>query len=110
MVSSLRDIVDILNIMKANAKDVHDNAKPCNIVYGTVTAINPLLVKVHEKLTLSDKQLKLTRSVMDYEVEMTLNGAKQTYKVHNALSNGDKVTMIRALGGQQYLVIDKEVV
>ena len=103
-------MTDVLKVMKKSAKGVQDSAKPCDIVYGTVLSTNPLKIKVDDKLTLLDKQLKLTRAVMDYEVEISLNEAKQTYKVHNALINSDKVTMIRALGGQQYLVIDKEVV
>ena len=81
------------------------------IVYGTVTSVEPLEVLVDQKLPLSEEQLKLTRAVMDYDVKMSVNGgAKQTYTVYNALKQDDKVTMIRAHGGQQYLIIDKEVV
>lgn len=128
----LRDMTDVLSIMKRTSKGVQDSAKPCDIVYGTVISTSPLKVKVDQKLTLEAEQLKLTRAVMDHEVEMTVDHQTETatggsgdsafeshlhnYKgrkkfiIHNSLKQNDKVTMIRAHGGQQYLIIDKEVV
>lgn len=69
---------------------------------------------------------------MDHEVEMTVDHVtenraggsgddafashnhqykgRKKFLIHNGLMKGDKVTMIRAHGGQQYLIIDKEVV
>lgn len=125
-------MTDIISIMQKNAKGVHDSSVPCDIVYGTVISAKPLKVYVDQKLTLEQEKLKLTRAVMDYEVEMTVNhltenrsggGGDSAYEshnheykgrkrflIHNGLVMGDKVTMIRARGGQQYLVIDKEVI
>ena len=128
----MRDMNDILAIMKKNAKNVHDHSKPCDIVYGTVKSVEPLKVRVDQKLLLEQEQLKLTRAVMDYEVEMTVDHVtekreggslaaayeshnheykgRKKFLIHNGLIIDDKVTMIRAHGGQQYLIIDKEVV
>jgi len=39
---------------------------------------------------------------------LTLTENKWRYKVKNALEIDDKVVMIRAHGGQKYVVIDKE--
>lgn len=44
---------------------------------------------------------------VEHETEI---GGRKKFKIHNGLIDGDKVTMIRAHGGQQYLIIDKEVV
>ena len=102
---------DILKEIQKLVLGVINAQKLSTIVYGTVTSVRPLEVQVDQKLTLKEEQLKLSRTVMDHEVEMSMNGgAKQIYKVHNALIQGDKVTMIRTHGGQQYLIIDKEVV
>lgn len=128
----LRDANDFLNIMKKSSKGVQNSSKPCDLIYGTVESVEPLKVRVDQKLLLKQEQLKLTRAVMDYEVEMTVNhvtenrsgGAgdasfeshnheykgRKTFLIHNGLIVGDKVTMIQAHGGQQYLIIDKEVV
>lgn len=102
---------DILKEIQKLVLGVINAQKLSTVVYGTVLSVSPLEVQVDQKLTLYEEQLKLTRTVMDHEVEMSVNGGvKQIYKVHNALIQGDKVTMIRVHGGQQYLIIDKEVV
>lgn len=125
-------MTDVLRIMKNSSKNVFDSSKPCDIVYGTVESIAPLKIRVDQKLLLEQEQLKLTRMVLDYEVEMTVDHVtedksggsgdasfeshnhayrgRKKFLVHNGLVEGDFVTMIRAHGGQQYLVIDKEVV
>ncbi|KOP78749.1 phage portal protein [Lysinibacillus sp. FJAT-14745] len=102
---------DILKLIKRIAIDAVNSQKLSNIVYGTVISISPLKVQIDQKLILEEVHLKLTRAVQDYEVEMSVsNGAKQIYKIYNGLVQDDKVTMIRAQGGQQYIIIDKEVV
>ena len=83
--------------------------KPANIIYGTVISISPLRVQVDQKLILEKAQLKLTRAVKDYQTSISINGGtKQSCTIYNALKVGDKVTMIMAHGGQQYIIIDKE--
>ncbi|MFY0520928.1 DUF2577 domain-containing protein [Lysinibacillus sp. UGB7] len=123
---------DILIEFQKIVQGVLNAQKLCTIVYGTVISVEPLEVFVDQKLTLKKEQLKLTRAVMDYEVDMTMDhvtedrsgGAgeasfeshnheykgQKKFLIHNGLIDGDKVTMIRAHGGQQYLIIDKEVV
>lgn len=101
-------MTDILNIVKRVAVNAVLAMKLSDAVYGTVISTNPLKVQVYQKLVLEKEHLRLTRAVKDFTVEMTVNGTKQSYTVHNGLKNGDKVTMIRAHGGQQYIIIDKE--
>lgn len=100
----------MLNVMKKSSKKMQDSSKPCDIVFGTVESVAPLKVRVDQKLVLEKDHLKLTRAVMDHEVDMTVDNVRKKYLIHNGLLVGDKVTMIRAHGGQQYLIIDKEVV
>lgn len=122
---------DFLTEIQRIVLGVLNAQKLSTVVYGTVESISPLKVQVDQKLLLEHEQLKLTRAVMDYEVEMTVDHAtenraggsgdaefashnhdykgKKKFLIHNGLIEGDKVTMIRAHGGQQYLIIDKEV-
>lgn len=128
----LRDMSDIIRAIRKSVLDSLNTQKLTNIVYGTVESIAPLKIRVDQKLLLEQEQLKFTRAVMDYEVDMTVDHLTQEraggsgdaayashnheYKgrkkflIHNGLIVGDRVTMIRAHGGQQYLIIDKEVV
>lgn len=123
---------DILKEIQKLVLGVLNAQNLCTIVYGTVISIDPLEVKIDQKLTLKKEQLKLTRAVMDYEVDMTVDHVtenrsggsdyaafashnheykgRKKFLIHNGLVDGDKVTMIRVHGGQQYIIIDKEVV
>ncbi|MFF2179426.1 DUF2577 domain-containing protein [Lysinibacillus sp. NPDC058147] len=114
---------DFLSNIQSLVLGVINAQQLCTIVYGIVTSVEPLEVLVDQKLPLKKEQLKLTRAVMDYEVEMTVEHeteieelhtheykGRKKFLIHNGLVKGDKVTMIRAHGGQQYLIIDKEVV
>lgn len=105
---SLHSMEDILKEIQKLVLGVINAQKLTTVVYGTVLSTNPLEVQIDQKLTLREEHLKLTRAVMDHEVEMSVNGGtKQIYKVYNGLKQGDKV---RVHGGQQFLIIDKEVV
>lgn len=124
-------MTDFLENIQGIVLGILNAQKLSTIVYGTVESISPLKVQVDQKLLLEQEQLKLTRAVMDYEVDMTVDHVtenraggsgdaefashnheykgKKKFLIHNGLVVGDKVTMIRAHGGQQYLIIDKEV-
>lgn len=129
---SLRDMSDIIRAIRKIVLDAVSAQKLTTVVYGTVESVEPLKVRVDQKLLLEQEQLKLTRMVMDHEVEMTVDHVtekreggslaaayeahdheykgRKKFLIHNGLIIDDKVTMIRAHGGQQYLIIDKEVV
>lgn len=100
-------MTDILKAIKRIAVEAVNSQKLSDIVYGTVISSNPLKVQIDQKLVLESDHLKLTSAVKDHTVDMTVNGNRQTYTVHNALKSGDSVTLIRAQGGQQYIIIDK---
>lgn len=129
---SLRDMSDIVRALRQLVLDAVNAQKLATIVYGTVISTSPLKVQVDQKLTLEQENLKLTRDVMDHEIEMTVDHltenrsggsgdaefashnheykGRKKFLIHNGLVVGDKVTMIRAQGGQQYIILDKEVV
>lgn len=128
----MRDMSDIVKVLRQVVLEAVNAQKPTSVVYGTVISTSPLKVQVDQKLILERENLKLTRAVMDYEVDMTVDHVtenraggsgeaafashnhdykgRKKFLIHNGLVVGDKVTMIRANGGQQYIIIDKEVV
>ncbi|WP_107943107.1 MULTISPECIES: DUF2577 domain-containing protein [Metasolibacillus] len=123
---------DIVRALRQLVLDAVNAQKLATIVYGTVISTSPLKVQVDQKLSLEQENLKLTRAVMDHEIEMTVDHltenrsggsgdaefashnheykGRKKFLIHNGLVVGDKVTMIRAQGGQQYIILDKEVV
>lgn len=113
---------DIVLMIKQAAKDIFNAMDPSDVMYGTVESISPLRIQVDSKLILEEIQLSLTRNVIDYDLQMTVehtteeaDGHKHGYKgrkvfrVNNALVEGEKVMLLKVKGGQKYVVFDKVV-
>lgn len=79
-------------LIKKLALDAVRTSKPCDIVKGVLTSEKPIRVRISEKVTLDSDFFYLTET------------AKRA-----GLNKGDEVAMIRAAGGQKYLVVDKVV-
>ncbi len=102
------DSVDLVKLMKKAAVEAVQGTKPMTVVYGKVTSTLPLSIKVDQRMTLTNLQLELLSSVTDYEVKMVENGGvERVVTVKNALVVGDEVAMVRAQGGQKFIVLDK---
>lgn len=113
---------DILLMVKQASYDIYNSQKPMEVCYGTVENISPLSIRVEQKMLLESDQLTLTRNVIDYDLNITVNhntdsaqahthgytGTK-TFTINNALKQGEKVILIRVQGGQKYLVLDRVV-
>lgn len=115
--------------IKKLALDAVDSKRPVNILFGTVTKINPLEIKLDSQKVLPQAFLVLCRNVTDHEIQMEVNhqvekmsgGAKdpsftshihqykgvKPFKVLNALKVGEKVVLLSMQGGQKYLVLDR---
>lgn len=59
---------------------------------GSVTSVSPLKIKVNQKIFIDEDFFSMTQTVKKA-----------------GLKKGDKVALVRAYGGQAYLVIDKVV-
>lgn len=128
---------DILKIIQQAANGANEAGVPANVSYGKVLSIDPLTVKTREGFTVPAAALELCRNVTDFETEVTITtgygwetqtrsgGAgdaafashahdividRKKIKIHNALKVGDNVAMVKAKGGQSYLIIDRVVV
>ena len=64
---------DIIQTIKKAALDAIENSSPTSIMYGTVTKTKPLEIQVEQKLLLTSEFLTLTKNVIDYEVEVSIN-------------------------------------
>lgn len=127
----LSDASELLQAIKGAAKEAVDAGKPMQLVFGTVVGIDPLEVSVESRITLGTSQLFLTSSVREYEVDMSVshttesasggNGdsayashvhgyvGRKTFTVHNALSVGETVLLLRMQGGQKFVILDRVV-
>lgn len=122
----LLDTIDLLNSIKKASTEAVEAGKPTQICYGKVTNLFPLQVQVEQKLLLGKEQLLLARNVCDYSISLTLDwhtesaivenvehqhsvvGTKEI-TVHNSLSIGEEVLLVRVQGGQKYVIMDRVV-
>nr|WP_294493183.1 DUF2577 domain-containing protein [uncultured Anaerosporobacter sp.] len=75
--------------MKKAAIEAVEASKPTDLIFGKVISANPLSVNVDQKLTLNEEFVFVT------------------YAYSQIMQDNDNVVMIRAKGGQKYLIIDK---
>lgn len=94
-------MADLLDTIKKIVIKTMENSKPVALSYGAVESINPLTVRIDQKLLLGRQFLILTENVMD----KTVNGIT----ISNGLKTGDKLIMLRVEEGQKYLVLSKVV-
>lgn len=157
---------NLLESIQEIVKNTNNSLALTDILFGTVTSTSPLKIQVEQKLELTEEFLILTKNVVDYKVNVTLdnwktneislrkkhthtgnldisvsseivpndnnakitntvNGnvsisdttidfshshsisGKKSITIHNALVKGDKVSLIRQMGGQKFIVLDK---
>ncbi len=119
----------LVNAIKMAALECVEHSNPVAVNYGVVTSVEPLKIKVDQKLVLTRAQLVLTRNVTDYEILMEVehntesasggsgygqfdrhspgyNGEK-IFRVKNGLKVGEEVVLVRVSGGQKFIVFDR---
>lgn len=127
---------DLAQLIKKAAKDQMESSKPMDIMIGEVVSAAPLKIKLDAKITLKESFLILTKAVVDYSVNMTVNHTTEShthshsyiddsttrttqphthshayvgtksFTIHNKLKVGDFVILLRAQGGQKFIVLD----
>lgn len=123
------DMNGFLENVKRAAVEAVSATKPFSFIIGKVTSISPLKIQIDQKLVLTSAQLLLTNAVRDYTVYMTVDhqtgsasggsgessfashshsySGKKSFKVHLGLKVGEQVLLLRADGGQKFIVIDR---
>jgi hypothetical protein len=119
----------LMNALQKLAYNTYQAGKPADYILGVVETVDPLVIRLDAKETITEEFLVLTDAVRDYDVDITVNHTtenaaggsgyaeyashKHGYKgrkritVHNGLTPGESVVMLRQLGGQEYLVISR---
>lgn len=90
-------------------------------VIGVVESVNPLTVKVSDKIILNEEQIVLSRNAVNFTAEINESplfpedpsndtdfANRKKVIVYNSLKKGEKVIMAKVSGGQLYFVIDRE--
>lgn len=83
---------NLVQLLKQISKEEREASKPCDVIIGTVSTVEPLKIGVSQKIYLSEEFL-----------------IKTSYFAQLEIKKGDDVVMIRKQGGQQFLLIDKVV-
>lgn len=84
-------IANLVQLIKKAAIEAVEASKPSDLIFGKIVSTNPLKVYIDQKLTLSDEFVFAT------------------YAYNQIMQANDSVVMIRAQGGQKYLIIDRVV-
>lgn len=129
---------ELVGLIKKISLDAVEAGKPADILFGTVENINPLVISIDQKLKLSGDRVVLTERVTDYRTEISFDSPEvrqaavtcdmdeehisEPYKisftvktrhrvtVYAGLKAGDRVVLLRASGGQKYIVLDRLVI
>ncbi|MDE5910257.1 MAG: DUF2577 domain-containing protein [Lachnospiraceae bacterium] len=67
------DAAELLKLIKQSALEAVDASKPVRFFFGEVMNTEPLQINVEQKMQLGRKQLTLSRSVTDFETEITVD-------------------------------------
>lgn len=104
----------MLEIIKQLALDVAESG--ADFCMGTVTAAEPLTIRLEEGLELTEEFLILTENVLEWEetgrIRTWVNsegGEWSYYRMvrDRRLQTGEAVALLRAADGQQYLVLGR---
>lgn len=99
---------NVIALVKQAAVEAVEASKPMHLLFGQVICTSPLKIQVDQKTIYTQKMLLLTRTVTDYEVEMTVDGVQQKIQMHNALQVGETVILLRMQGGKKFLIVDRK--
>lgn len=65
---------NLLETIQEIIKNTNNSLQLADVLFGTVTSASPLKIQVEQKLELTEEFLVLTKNVVDYTVNVTLNG------------------------------------
>ena len=100
----------LTEVMKLAALDVVDNAKMCDLRWGTVISASPLKIQITNQFILPASMLVVPKSLTKYDIELNLMIGDVTIDsitIDNSLRVNDRVALLRQGGGQSYYVLDK---
>lgn len=128
--------MELANLVRKAGKQAVEQGAPVNVLIGTVTQINPLVISVDQKFPISAEFLYLTDNVRDYKTKLSFDNPSvkhvvkdytmqdeegTNYKItfqdkaindvtiYNGLKVGERVLLLRVQGGQKFVVLNRVV-
>lgn len=120
---------NLLGLIQQAAKKVVEASNLTDYCIGMVESTAPLVIRTEQQETLTEDFLILTDLVRDYDVDITVNHTTQNRSggggdsafashnhqytgrkritVHNGLSTGEAVILVRQAGGQEFIVLSR---
>lgn len=104
----------LVETMKKIAKQTNEAGAPVAIMFGTVTRVSPLTVRVDNRFDIAEealivmKDFKTGFNPTHYHTSNAGNtdtGANSEY--YYGLKTGEKVVLLRNQGGQQFLILGR---
>ena len=86
-------MANLVELVKQAALDAVSAAHPTQVVFGKVTALDPLEVRIHQQLLLTREFLVLSENIRTKAAQGTLHA-------------GDTLLLLQQQGGQSFLVLD----
>ncbi|NQE01865.1 DUF2577 family protein [Enterococcus gallinarum] len=78
-----------------------------DLIYGLVTSINPLAIRIDNHYSVGSQHLILSQMVRNLTVTITIDGKQGTAQVFRPLQIGDHVRMLRVSKGQKFYVLER---
>ncbi len=93
------DMNDLVKAIKKTAQEAVQASRPTDVCYGTVESLSPLSIRLDQKLLLPAKQILLPQPLTERIPDESI--------LLNRLSAGDQVILLRAQGGQKYVLLGR---
>ena len=97
----------LVRLVKKAANDAVAAGNPFALKIGVVVETSPLQISINQKITLQPSQLMLTTAVRDHTISVLVDDESKEVEVHQGLRRGESVILLRAEGGQKYIVLDR---
>ena len=98
-------MADIIDAVKKAVINTIESMKLADVMYGTVENAAPLIINIYQKLSLKQSQIIVPKHLTDYQIVLNINGVDQSCIIKNALKYNDNVALLRAQGGQKFIVL-----
>ncbi len=99
------DLMAMLDIIKKAGIGAVQAGNPVTVTYATVSQVNPLELYVDQKSTLTEDFLIIPEHMTEYKVWI----GDQEVIIRRGLERGDKLILIRAQGGQSFVILGRVV-
>lgn len=76
-----------------------------DIICGTVSSALPLSVRIDSTLTVTEPRIIVPRHVRGGDETVLIDGMEGTVSFRDKLTEGARVVMFRAVGGEKYLIV-----